>query len=47
MTENRKKVALIIVHRIIDETSVGVNSSKVKHERTIGKVMSTKTIRNK
>ena len=46
VTGNRNKVALIIVHVILNRNTVGENSSKAQNERTIGKVMSAKTIRN-
>ena len=47
MIGNRKKVALITVYRMVDANSRGLNSGKVQHEIIIGKVTSTKTIRNK
>ena len=47
MTGNRKRVALITVCTIVDTKAICVNLSKAQHERLIGRVISTKTIRNK
>ena len=47
MKGNRKSVVLINVHIIVDAESSGVNSGKVQCEREIGRVKSTRQIRNK
>ena len=47
VTGNRKRVALITVHKIVDAVVSGVNSSKAQHERAIEMVTSARQIINK
>ena len=47
MTENRKRVALITVYRIVNSQTSGLDSNKAQHQRGIGRVLSTKISRMK